>query len=113
MSKQKHFYSHLNLLEPVVMEINTLDISPDEKSHLTMIIHTNLHYIIVDLVLSHLSTENKKAFIKHLEDEDHETTWSFLKGKAENIEEKIKEVTEGFKKELLEDIKRSKEKMEE
>jgi hypothetical protein len=109
MSKQKHFYSHLNLLEPVIIELSNLDLSDEERSHLIMIVHTNLHYIIVDLVLSHLSTEDKKVFIKHLENENHETTWSFLKEKTGNIEEKIKDVAENLKKELLNDIKKSKE----
>lgn len=103
--KKKHFYTHLVSLEIVNVELNRTGIKEAEKKHLISIIESNLHLTILDLVLSHLSKEDKVTFLKHTEAADHNKTWGFLKEKIVDVEQKIKSSTKTLIKEFLEDLK--------
>lgn len=105
-----HFYMYLVPLDSLVTELEQLDMSDEERTELLTIIHSHLHYTVIDIVLTHLSNEDKKHFLEYAEQDNHEKTWSFLKEKMNDAEEKIKEAAEGVKNELLEDIKELKEK---
>lgn len=108
MNKRKHFYHHLVPLDSIIIELNKLEMSDDERNHLVMIVESNVHVIIIDLVLSNLTTEDKKEFLNHLKADDHEKIWSLLKEKTENIEEKIKTSAEELLKEFINDIDETK-----
>lgn len=104
----KHFYSHLIEVESVVIELDKLNLSTEEKIHLGQLIDSSLHHTILEAILSHLSEEDKKAFLKHIHESSHDKIWQFLHEKVENIEDKIKKVAEDLKKEIHEDIRVSK-----
>jgi len=106
--KKKHFYSHLVETDSLVVLINELDATDEEKSHLIALVDSQLHHTILDAILSELSEEDKKSFLKHLMHEDHDQIWNHLNTKVDNIEEKIKKAAEDLKKELHEDIKEAK-----
>lgn len=106
--KKKHFYSHLTPIDNIVLELNNIEVSEDEKTHLITIVSTNIHYSVLDTVLSDLTTEDKKSFLKHIENDNHQKTWEFLKEKIENAEEKIKKSGEKIIKEFLKDIQTAK-----
>lgn len=101
----KHFYSHLVETDSLVVLINDLDITDSEKAHLISLVDSQLHHTVLDAILSELAEDDKRTFLKHLLDEDHEKIWNHLNDKVDNIEEKIKKAADDLKKELHKDIK--------
>lgn len=107
---KKHFYSHLVEVESLYIELDSMDLSRSERWHLTSLIDSTLHYTILDVVMSELSHDDKKEFLKHVASHSHDNVWNLLKGKVENIEEKIKKTIAVVKEELARDIQEAKEK---
>lgn len=102
---KKHFYSHIVETESIVIELNQMDLTEEEKTHLISLMDSNLHHTILDAILSELSDEDKKTFLKHLAHEDHDKVWQLLNEKIKNIESKIKKASEDLKEQLRKDIK--------
>lgn len=101
---KKKFYDHIVTLEEIHTELDTLSLSEDEKHHLKLLAHSTVHQVVLDIVLSELSDEDKTAFLDHLEKNDHETIWQFLKKKITGIEQKISTVATTVQDELKRDI---------
>jgi len=101
---KKQFYKDLVKTESLVIKINQLDLMEQEKVHLIALIDSSLHHSILDAVLSELSEGDKKLFLKHLADEEHDEVWKFLNNKVDNIEEKIKKTAEDLTEKLHADI---------
>lgn len=101
---KKHFYSHLVETESLVIELNKLELTDDEKTHLLSIAESSLHHTVLDAILSELSSQDKTLFLHQLATENHEEIWKFINSKVDNIEEKIKKTADDLKKELHEDI---------
>lgn len=108
MSKHKHFYSHLVDITTIVLEIADMDMSKEERLHLMALVESNLHHVVVDVVLSNLSEDDKKEFLLHLSLDNHDKIWKILNNKVENAEEKILEAAESLKKDLKKDIEEAK-----
>lgn len=102
---KKQFYSHIVETESIIIELDKLDLSKEEKTHLISIADSSLYHTIVDAILSELSKEDKKMFLKHLVSQEHDKLWELLKEKTENIEEKIKKAAQDLKEKLHQDIK--------
>lgn len=107
---KKHFYSHIVETSTLSLALGDIELSHEERLHLLSLVEENLHHVILDAVLSELSEEDKKIFLTHVANNNHEKTWEFLNSKVENIEEKIKKTAENLKIELHRDIKNVKEK---
>jgi hypothetical protein len=107
MSKA-HFYSQVIEIESLIVELDKMDLSEDERSHLASLIDSSLHHTVLDAVLSELPEQDKKVFLKHLEKNDHPKIWTHLNKKVDNIEEKIKKAAEELKTELHKDLKEAK-----
>lgn len=107
---KRYFYSHIVETESIVVELNQMGLTGEEKAHLVSLIDSNLHHTILDAILSELSEEDKKIFLKHLASENHSKVWEFLNEKIKNIEDKIKKASDDLKKQLQKDIKEAKEK---
>ena len=105
---KKHFYSHLVETDSLVVLINELDATDEEKSHLIALVDSQLHHTILDAILSELPEEDKRSFLKFLMHEDHDKIWNHLNNRVDNIEEKIKKAADDLKKELHRDIKEAK-----
>ena len=101
----KHFYSHLIEIESIVVELNKMDLTKEQKIHLSALIDSSLHHTILDAVLFELSPQDKKVFLKTLEENDHSKIWKFLNDRVDKIEEKIKRAAEDLKQELHKDLK--------
>lgn len=108
MSKQKHFYSHLVDTTQIILDIADMDMSKEERLHLMALIESNLHHVVIDVVLSNLSEDDKKEFLLHLSLDNHDEIWKLLKEKIENIEEKIEAEVNNLKIELKKDIEETK-----
>lgn len=102
--KKKYFYSHLVETSSLSLSLGDISMTPQERKHLILLIEANLHQAIVDLVLSELSEEDKKLFLLHLHTENHTKMWHLLEKRIENIEGKIRDVSEAIKKQLHSDI---------
>ncbi|MDO8639543.1 MAG: hypothetical protein Q7R53_01325 [bacterium] len=107
---KKHFYSHIVDSVSINIELNQMQLSIDEKNHLIQIIDSNIHLSVVDTVLSELAKEDKKTFLKHLSEDNHEKIWQLLKEKTENIENKIKKSTGELKQQIIKEMKELKKK---
>lgn len=107
---KQQFYTHLIEIESVTSELDKLDLSQEQKIHLTGLIDSSLHHTILDAVLSELSDSEKKVFLNHLKEDDHSKIWKFLNEKVDNIEEKIKRAAGDLKSEIYKDLKEAKNK---
>ncbi len=103
--KKKQFYSHMVETDSVVVKLHDMNLQQEEKAHLIALMDSSLHHVILDAILSELSHEDKKLFLKELASDDHDAIWNFLRSKITGIEDKIAKVADDLKKELHEDIK--------
>lgn len=101
----KQFYTHLVGIESIIVELERMELSKEEKLHLAHLIDTSLHHTILDAVLSELSKEDKARFIIYLNENNHDKIWHFLNEKVDDVEKKIKQAANDLKKELEKDIK--------
>ena len=108
MKNMKYFYSQLIEIESIIVELDKMDLSDDQKIHLTNLIDSSLHHTILDAILSELREEDKRLFLMHVHEDDHDKIWQFLKGRVDNIEDKIKKAADGLVNQLHEDIKEAK-----
>ena len=106
----KYFYSHLISFNSLEDDLNTLNISKQEKQDLLDIANTHTHQQIIESILSLLTEEDKKKFLELLANGQDEKIWKHLNEKVDKIEDKIKDASQGIKKELREDIKKIKSK---
>lgn len=103
----KYFYSHLIEIDAIIVELDKLDLTDDQKHHLAKLVDSSLHHTVLDSILSELSDKDKKDFLQHLNENDHEKIWKFLNERVDNIEEKIKKTAEDLKVQLHKDIKKA------
>ncbi len=101
----KHFYSHLIAIDSIIEELDRLSLSDEEKIHLSQLLDSSLHHTILDAILSQLSDSDKRVFMQHITEGNHDKIWKFLNEKATGVEEKIKKAAKDLKEELHEDIK--------
>lgn len=106
----KYFYSHLISFESLEEDLNTLNLTKQEKQELLDIAHTHTHQQIIESILSHLSEEDKKKFLELLAYGEDAKIWKHLNEKVDKIEDKIKDASQSIKEELREDIKKIKNK---
>lgn len=105
----KYFYSKYIVIEFLIGELHSMDLSDEERHHLASLIDSSLHHAILDEILSNLSEENKREFLHQLnQDPENEKIMDFLKDKVENIEEKISSISEQLVKEMHKDVKEAK-----
>lgn len=105
---KQQFYTHLIEIESIIVELDKLDLSEEQKIHLTGLIDSSLHQTILDAVLSELSPQDKRAFLQSLKEDDQGKIWEFLNEKVDNIEDKIKKSADDLKEELKKDLKEAK-----
>lgn len=104
---KKQFYSHLVDVEVLYQELDSLDLSENEKEELKHHVHGSIHYTVLDVVMSELPEDQKKSFLHHVINSDHEKVWEHLKEVTQDIEEKIKAATGGIVRGFLEDIQKT------
>lgn len=85
----KKFYDHLVDLKSIEKELDSMSMSNDEIKLLNKILEESLHHKILMLILSELSKEDRKTFLRQLAINDHNHLWYFLNKKTSDIEKKI------------------------
>lgn len=109
MHKHKgHFYSQIVSFEEVLVELDTLDLSADERHHLGKLVDSNLHHTVLDAILAELSDEDKERFLRLINTDQHDQIWEHLNGKVDNIEDKIKKAAAEITSQMHKDIKEAK-----
>lgn len=101
----KQFYTHLIEIESLIIELDKMSLSDEEKIHLSNLLDSSLHHTILDAVLSELSDEDKRIFLNYLQKDDHNKIWKLLNEKVDNIEDKIKKCADDLKDQLKKDIR--------
>ncbi len=101
----KQFYDHIIEIDSLIIELDQLSLKPQEKEHLIAIIKTNVHTIILDVILSELPEKDKKMFLAHVYHDNHDHIWKFLRARIENVEEKMILATKKLKEEFHNDIR--------
>lgn len=105
----KYFYSQYIVMESLIEELHKMDLSDKERYHLASLIDSSLHHVILNEILSNLSKEDKKLFLKlWSEDPENEKLMEFLQNKIEGIEEKITKVSQDLIDKMHEDITKAK-----
>lgn len=104
------FYSNLIEIESIIMELDKLDLTDEQKVHLAGLIDSSLHHMILDAILSELTPADKKVFLNHLKEDNHSKIWQFLNEKVDNIEDKIKKAADDLKTEMHKDLKEARQK---
>lgn len=99
------FYSHLIEVDSIILELDKMSLSEEEKLHLARLVDSTLHHTILDAVLSELSESDKRVFMQHLNSGNHDKIWEFLNDKIGGVEDKIKKAAEDLKKELHRDLR--------
>ena len=102
---KKQFYHHLIEIESITLELDKLNLSEEQQLHLASLIDSSLHHAILDAILSELSEDDKRVFLKHVHEGDDKKIWEFLNGKIDNIEDKIKKTADDLTLELHQDIR--------
>lgn len=109
MNKHKgKFYAHLVNMEEVLIELDTLDLSVDEKHHLGQLLDSNLHHTVLDAILEELSDADKEIFLRLINSNQHDKIWEHLNGKVTDVEEKIKKSAKEITTQMHKDIKDAK-----
>ena len=104
-----YFYARYIVVESLIEKLHSMDFSDEERQHLAALVDSTLHSTILDEILSHLKTEDKKLFLVKLqEDPESEKLIEFLQRRIDKVEEKIKKVSDELIQEMHEDIKKAK-----
>ncbi|QQG43601.1 MAG: hypothetical protein HYW45_01115 [Candidatus Daviesbacteria bacterium] len=105
----KIWYQKIITIEPILQELNQMDLSDEERAHLSELLDSSLHHAILDEILSNLTEEDKKLFLKMLhEDPENEKLVNFLNEKIDRIDERVKKVADDLVKEMHQEVKEAK-----
>ena len=104
-----YFFAKYIVIDELMEEMDGLDLSAEQRLHLSSLIDSSLHHAILDEILSNLNNDDKKEFLKKIhQDSKGAELMEFLKPKIENIEDKIKNVSKQLIDEMHKDIKGAK-----
>jgi hypothetical protein len=105
---KKYFYSHLIDSETLLIKLQVLKLTDEEREHLLEIAHDTLHHHVLDLILSKLNQEEQQQFLTMLLHEQHDEIWEHITKRIENIEDKIRSTVKELQDELHKDIEETK-----
>lgn len=104
-----HFYSHIIEIESVLVKLDEMELTPEQKHDLAGLIDSTIHHTVLDLIFSKLPEEEKGFFIQKLKENPGDRgIMEFLNGKVEGIEKEIIKAVNDLKEELHEDLKEAK-----
>lgn len=105
----KYFYHKYTVYESFTEDLHSLDLSDDERQHLFALVDSSLYHVVLDEILSNLTSVDKKAFLHRLkENPEDEKLMDFLNNKIDGIEDKIKKVANDLVLEMQKDLKEAK-----
>ncbi len=102
--RKKQFYDSIEEIDTLHIELEGLEVDEREREHLSELIDANLHTTILDLILSELTEEDKKKFLDHLIEDDHDKIWKHLDKHIEGVQDKIEKAAKDLSVQLKKDI---------
>lgn len=99
-----YFYDHIISLESVHVAIDQMKIEPAQRIELRDLLEQQVHYAILNMLLSELPPEDRGLFLRHQEGEEHDELWRLLGEKVDQVEEKIRQVSEELVSKMHQDI---------
>ncbi|MBI4097101.1 MAG: hypothetical protein HY428_01670 [Candidatus Levybacteria bacterium] len=105
---KKHFYSHIVRMDTLHVELGSMDLSEEEREHLLSLADSNVHHAVMGTILSELSHEDKKIFLRLSAIDDHNAIWRHLNKKIHDIQGKIKKAASEILTDLHQDIEEAK-----
>jgi hypothetical protein len=84
--------------------IDNAGIDQQRKHDLMMILHSHIHTVVIDVVLSSLDEHDKKLFLVHLHESEAESIWSFLSKRIAGLESKIRHAISSLLREKMKDL---------
>jgi hypothetical protein len=104
----KYIFEGIIETDQVLIKIDAVSETDDDREYLTTLVKDTLHHKIVDLILDELDEEKRLFFIAHLDDESkHLTLLSKLSEWIKDFEYKVVTTAKNAEKELLELIERA------
>lgn len=104
-----YFYAHLIQIEPLLQELEELNLTNQQKHHLAALIDSHIHHNVMDLILSELTDQDKQLLLEKLADKKAGAEiLEYLESKSAGIEYRIKSLISEVKNELHTDVKESK-----
>lgn len=109
---KKVFYDHLVLIEEVVTELDIHELDPNDREELIRLTDENLHHQVLNLILKELPKNKHEFFLDHFQKspEDEKLLLYLRREIGEEIEDRIKVEAAKVKREILDEIKRTKKK---
>lgn len=103
------FYDHLIILEEVEIELDKLELEREEREEVDQLIEEIVHHRILDRILRHLPKEHHEEFLNRLHKAPYDAQLlEYINERVEeSVEEHVKDEMEKLKKEILKDIKSS------
>jgi hypothetical protein len=108
----KIFYDHLIIREEITAQLDLHKIDPEEREELLEIIDETLHHATLNVILNHLPKEHHSEFMTRFHAAPHdESLLDYLQQKiTTDIRSEIKLQAQKIKKEILQEIKKSRHK---
>jgi len=98
---KKIFWEEIVQIREIAVTINKKELKEGEKLVLLQEVYETFHMRVVDTVLTNLPEEKHPNFLDKLaEKPSSPKILQFLKDEIEDIEEKIKQTADNFKKEI-------------
>lgn len=108
MKHKGKFYAHLINIEEVLVELDSLEMTSDEKHHLGQLMDSNLHHTVLDAILAELSDDDKETLLRLINSDKHDKIWEHLNTKVSGVEEKIQKAAQEITRQMHKDIKDAK-----
>ncbi len=99
-----YFYDHIISLESVHVAIDQMGIEPAQRVELRDLLEQQVHYAILNMLLSELPPEDRGIFLRHQEGQEHDELWRLLGEKIDQVEDKIRQVSEELVSKMHQDI---------
>ena len=105
----KIFYDHLVIREDVITALDAFSLDPREKEELVRLVDSHLHHHILNVILNHLPKDKHPEFMNLFIKTPHDRKLlDYLKTHISiDIESQITTHAVKVKKEILEDIRKS------
>ena len=104
---KKAFYSHIVDPRDIHKELDMLELTDEEKMHLSVIVESTAHHVILDAVLEQLHDDHKHVFLTHIAEDNQDDAWALLEEVLDDPKSTIRESFEALKEDFLNDIKSS------
>ncbi len=99
------FYSHILHIEPVYEKFLEIEVDHAEKEELLYLLHSHIHFTVIDVILSELSSDKKKEFLYLIViQEDHVGAWDFVLTNISDGEERLRSVACGIVEDFVKDL---------